>query len=273
MNHESTSTDPVPSGSIPLARPIVPTAPMPPSHPMLLAESTPRQAWHDLLLLLGVFVVTVGILQTLAHLMNALNLANDLRVVPMALTFVNALVLMGATYAILRRREQPLASVGLCGRPWWLTGLLGLVALVGAWIAMYLTVAVTCTFFPTQCTALTHNPERVAAFLPKLNPPALCALALWVGIYEEIICRGFLLNRLRRATGSTVAAVVVSSALFALPHGLSQAPITVVPLFLTGVVWAVVTLWHRSVIPAIIGHACFDLINLLYLYYNHAGWE
>ncbi len=268
MPYQTMTSDSVPS--IPVARPIVLAAA---PHPMLLAGATTRHAWRDLVSFLIAFVAVVAVLQTLAWVAQGADLIDDTRSVNVGLTFVTAFILLVAVASILRRRRQPIASIGLCGRPWWMIALFGVVALVGTWIVMYLTVLITCTLSSDLCASFTSNPQRIAELLPRIHPAGLCAIAVFVGIYEEIIFRGFLLTRLRKATRSAVAAVLLTSVLFAVPHALSQEPITVVPLCAAGVLWAVLTLWQRSVVPAIIGHALFDLCSLIQLYYFQPGWD
>ena len=145
--------------------------------------------------------------------------------------------------------------------------------MVGAYAVMILTILVMSAVSPSAYNELSQNQEHITALFPKLHPVLLMALAFIVGFYEEVLCRGFLFTRLRKSTNSLILAVVISSALFAAPHAASQAPVTVIPLFFVGVLWAIVTLWQRSVVPAIIGHGLFDLCQLLALHRFHPGWE
>ena len=66
-------------------------------------------------------------------------------------------------------------------------------------------------------------------------------------------------------TGSWVAAVVLSSALFAAPHAVMQAAAIIIPLFFIAVLWCVVTMWRRSLVPAVVAHFVLNLVNLLFI--------
>ena len=87
-----------------------------------------------------------------------------------------------------------------------------------------------------------------------------------IGVYEELVFRGFLMTRLRRATGSWTAAVVLSTLVFTGLHALDQLPVALVAITILSLVFSVVTILRRSIIPAIVGHALFDLSQLLILH-------
>ena len=84
---------------------------------------------------------------------------------------------------------------------------------------------------------------------------------------EEIVFRGILLSYVRRISRSWTVAIVVSSCVFALPHVFDQEAATCVPLFCVGGVWAIFTLWRRSLVPAIVGHTLFNFPQIIYLLY------
>lgn len=260
--------------AVPIARPIFfPVSIEPPPHPMMLATSTRGQAIVDVLKLFAVLIVTSLALEVAAGGISEVGWVADERILRIAATLVVAIILLIAIRGILRRRGQTAASVGLCVSNGWFTALYGLVAVGGAYAIMIATNLLTLWLYPAGYEALTHNQERLVESFPKLAPPLLVALGIVVGFYEEVICRGFLLTRLRRATGSATVAVVVSSLLFALPHAGTQELITVVPLFLIAVFWSVLTLWGRSIVPAIIGHALFDIFSLVALYFFSENWQ
>lgn len=275
MNDPRTVDDTGAPRQAPVARPMFSAdqAGLPTPHPMLLADSSCRTAREDVGVFFCVVLIALFALQGAAMIVERSGAVADPRMLSVVVTLFAALILLATTAAILKRRRQPAASIGLCVDRWWRTFLFGIVAVVGAYAVMIFTVGVIWVVSPAAYQALSHNPERITAMFPKLHPAALLALTLTVGFYEEVICRGFLLTRLRRATGSVVLAVVVSSAVFAVPHAASQAAITVVPLFLIGVLWAVLTVWQRSVVPVIIGHGVFDLCQLIALYQLNPAWE
>jgi uncharacterized protein len=114
-------------------------------------------------------------------------------------------------------------------------------------------------------------------------------VAVFVGAYEEILFRGFVLGRVRRLFGEddararlsvrdasgrmparplwalrTVAAIVATSALFALGH-VYQGPLGIVRTFALGVVLSVVTVWRGNIWSAIFAHTCVDAVGLILL--------
>jgi membrane protease YdiL (CAAX protease family) len=183
-------------------------------------------------------------------------------------TLVWGLLTMAGAMMIARLREQPLSSLGLTSHLWPLKGLLGIPGVLGAWASLLLVYLVFSLVAPEWAEGLVKNRERIMEHVPRLQPVTLCGVFLVVGVYEEVIFRGFLLTRLRRATGSVAAAVLLSAFLFAAPHMPTQQAITVVPLFLIGVLWGGLTWWQRSLVPAIVAHVVFNLAQILILFYG-----
>lgn len=97
--------------------------------------------------------------------------------------------------------------------------------------------------------------------------PAAVLLALSAGISEEIVFRGFLLTRLRELTGSTVLALLATSAAFGLAHiYVSGEHALFAGVF--GLILGMVTLGTRNLFPAILAHAAWDLLCTVVLTYD-----
>lgn len=90
------------------------------------------------------------------------------------------------------------------------------------------------------------------------------ALALSAGICEEIAFRGFALTTLYGKTGSLIAAVLVSSAIFGVLH-LHQRGAGALRAALLGIVLAVSVILSGSIYPAMTAHAVIDLAGGLWL--------
>lgn len=96
-------------------------------------------------------------------------------------------------------------------------------------------------------------------------------LAVFVGIYEEVLFRGFLLGRLRLALAGlgpraeVAIAVLASSLLFACGH-VYQGGLGVTQTFAMGVVLALVAVRTGSVWPCIVAHGLVDTIGLFVLH-------
>lgn len=91
-----------------------------------------------------------------------------------------------------------------------------------------------------------------------------CALALSAGVCEEIAFRGFLIPALDFATGSTIAAVVLSSAAFGVLHAHQHASGALRATVL-GAVLAVPFAVTGSVYPSMAAHTVIDVVGGLWL--------
>jgi membrane protease YdiL (CAAX protease family) len=112
--------------------------------------------------------------------------------------------------------------------------------------------------WPALIDQMTENAERLMRLMPRLHLLTFGGVALTVGVYEELVFRGFLMPRLRRATGSWTAAVVISTILFTIPHWIDQTTVALVPVAILSVVFSLLTIWRKSLVPAIMGHFLFD---------------
>jgi membrane protease YdiL (CAAX protease family) len=83
-----------------------------------------------------------------------------------------------------------------------------------------------------------------------------------VALAEETIFRGYLILRLRTATRSTTAAVLLSTAIFALGHGYEgTAGLTTVGFM--GLIFALVFVWRRSLLAPFVMHFLQDFISIV----------
>ena len=83
---------------------------------------------------------------------------------------------------------------------------------------------------------------------------------LTAGITEEIIFRGYLIERLSKLTGKSVIAVVISVIAFTLPHLLNWNIVHVVGVVLPlGLILSWIYLWKRNILFNMIVHIVIDL--------------
>ncbi len=92
----------------------------------------------------------------------------------------------------------------------------------------------------------------------------MIALLCFVGVYEELFARGFLLSRCRELLGGVWGPVLLSSFLFGWGHAY-QGWIGVAQTSLVGVVLAAFTIRWRTLWPAIIAHAALDITSIAML--------
>ncbi|MCP4251039.1 MAG: CPBP family intramembrane metalloprotease [bacterium] len=267
--------------SIPTAIPIEPIGqarPIPttgslihPPHPMHLWPASPAATSLDLGMFLVGLAVSLLLLAVPANLISWLSVDLDQRVLTVVLLPIQAVLWVGVVAIILKQRRQPAASIGWVR----LTALdlpLGLAATAAAFAAFFLSVGILGLTWPAGFEDLQNNQQAITDMLPPLHPAILIGLQIVVGIYEEVIFRGFLLTRLRRMLGAWWPAVLISSALFALPHIIDQRTVAAIPLFGVGVAFCLFTIWRRSLLPAIIGHALFNSVQLMGIYLTNRDW-
>ena len=86
-----------------------------------------------------------------------------------------------------------------------------------------------------------------------------CAVAVSVGVSEEVVYRGYLTTELARFTGSAVAGVVGQALLFAFAHG-EQGAAAVTRFFVYALGLGALARARRSLLPGILAHVAVDLV-------------
>ncbi len=259
---------------IPIARPIWTAKPIKPQvQPALalrLESISVGAAWLDLF----VMVLALVLFDFLA---SALILTQQGAVAPLSdeqaaqrlqavLPYViggRALVVVFVIAVVSRLRGLGCRSVGCTVPHFGKNCFVGVAALGVAWSLIAVCQLLLVALVPGYLEETTKNVEKISEILPKLPMLGFLMLSLFVGTYEELLFRGFLLPRLRRATGSWIAAVVISTAVFVALHLSTQTKAIIVPLSILSITFCLTTIWRRSLVPAIVGHALFDLIQFL----------
>jgi CAAX protease family protein len=83
-----------------------------------------------------------------------------------------------------------------------------------------------------------------------------------VAFSEEIIFRGYLIDRLSNVTRSTAAAVLLSSFIFSLGHGY-EGTAGVATVGVLGLIFALVYLWRANLVAPIVMHFLQDFIGIV----------
>ncbi|MEK7756324.1 MAG: type II CAAX endopeptidase family protein, partial [Planctomycetota bacterium] len=263
---------------IPFARPI--TGYTPPAltvSEFFLPRQTPRSAWADIgclaLFLLSFEFFALGLLHHAAEFDPGTALspsepdASQVRqVMLLPAISLRALGAMVIIAVLARRRGLTARSVGLT----WSGAPLNLAIGLATLLVVYGLIAVTMTLLWFLCPAMVgemeENARRIMELVPNLRPVEFVPLAALIGVYEELVFRGFLMTRLRRATGGWTIAVVLSTVVFTALHAFEQTRSALVIVAILSLVFSLVTIWRRSIIPTIIAHALFDLSQLLWLH-------
>ncbi|QDV89106.1 CAAX amino terminal protease self- immunity [Phycisphaerae bacterium RAS2] len=176
---------------------------------------------------------------------------------------LNGLFCLGAVSAVLKLRGQSPADLGLT--PIAPRRLLGwTAAAVPACYALGAAAVIT-TLIATGRNILEMADERTV-FLDRMsdiNVSWIAPVVLFVGVYEEILFRGFLLPRLRTIFGNDAGAILVSAALFGAAHYPTQGLEGAMQTGAVGLVLAILVTRLRNLWPAILTHAAIDGISLL----------
>jgi membrane protease YdiL (CAAX protease family) len=176
-----------------------------------------------------------------------------------ASTMLRDVALVALVLLLLARARQPLTAIGWTfrrlGRDAALGFVLSIPVLVGS---QALAVALRDLGLP--------GPQRSAPDLVPTPDAAELVLAVLlvavVAIAEETVFRGYLILRFRGTLGGNVSAVVLSSVVFAFGHGYEGAA-GIVTVGLTGMVFALVYVWRKSLVAPMVMHAAFDLVALV----------
>jgi|GEM_PF-1658127 len=267
----------LPVGGVPWARPVRLTQPFADAssvcaHPMLLGDTRRLVALADIGVFLGAvliaFAIELAVLSGLAWYYG-LSLEDDevLQAFVVPALVLRATALTAAIAAIVRYRRQSAGSLGLTGRSLLLNIGLGIAATLVIYAVIFAGVLLIMVFAPALAEQLQKNPENLRRMIPRMHPLEFFAVATLVAFYEELIFRGFLMTRLRRWCGSWTLAVVISSVLFTALHMLEQEPASMIFVGVLALILSVVTIWRRSLVPAIIAHLLFDFSQFIGVFY------
>jgi len=174
-------------------------------------------------------------------------------------TILRDVALVALILLLLSRGRQPVAAIGWVRRTVWREIVVGLVLFAPVLVGMQvLNAALRTAGLPgprTPATGLLPTPH----FGDLLLAVVLVAV---VAIAEETIFRGYLILRLTSVLRSRAWAVLLSSAVFSIGHGY-QGGAGVLTVGATGVAFAVVYLWRRSLVAPIVMHFCLDLVTIV----------
>jgi len=265
-----------PFGDVPLARPIAEFYAAPairPRDPILLPSLRVSAAWADL----GLIILAMMALELLSSLgihiwLSASGQLGEegpppqfIQQILMPLLSVRAAWTFLIITILVRVRGLSAASVGLRRRGFIVDVLLGIAATPVAYAAIWFTLGLVYLVWPTIWKEMQENTSRLLEFVPPLGLLGFLPASFLIGTYEELLFRGFLMTRLRRATGSWIIGVIISSAIFTAPHGLDQTKGALIVIGVLSLLLSVLTIWRRSIVPAIVAHALFDYSQFVLL--------
>jgi len=174
-------------------------------------------------------------------------------------TILRDLALVGLVAFFLWRNNEPLSRIGWNFQTAWTEIALG--------AALFLPMLLATNFLDQllQAAGLSTPSTPLPKFLTAkgwMEFALAFLLVVVVAIAEETIFRGYLLLRFQTVTGSTAAAVLLSSIVFSLGHGY-EGTAGVVTVGVMGLAFAVVYLRRRSLVAPIVMHFLQDFIGLI----------
>jgi membrane protease YdiL (CAAX protease family) len=170
---------------------------------------------------------------------------------------VTILAILGVVLA----RRLPIASVGLAV-PHRNRAIVGTLAAVPACYMVALpAVGLYLYLAGVDMTEMARERQELFDMVPETSLMSLLLLAVFTGIHEELLFRGFILTRIWALARSKVAAVAIGGVLFGLLHAY-QGPIGVIQTTAVGLVLGTIVTLTRSLWPAIIAHVIFNGVSL-----------
>lgn len=190
---------------------------------------------------------------------------------PVVSVFTMGGLMLLAVALLVHRDADWRASLGLQRRPIVETLAYGGVGLLMAY-ATNIVLVLSYTAVRGSMAEQAADKAKWASKLGDLPFAWVLPLALFVGLWEEIVFRGFLLGRLRVALNAgegsprsrTVIAIVICGVLFGAGHGY-QGLLGLMSTSGVGIALGALTVWRKSVWPAIIAHLTIDTIGLVAL--------
>ncbi|MEO6748647.1 MAG: CPBP family intramembrane glutamic endopeptidase [Casimicrobiaceae bacterium] len=155
---------------------------------------------------------------------------------------------------VLRVERKPLASIGM-RRPNWKTPVFGVLAA----IVMIATVVLSYNvIFPllglqmnrTAVDKITHHPQWVQLLIFAR-----------AAVVEEILYRGYPIERIQQLTGSKWIAFVVSAVVFILAHLAGWGGAQLIVVTFGAVILGLLYLWRRDLVCNMVAHFLVDAVS------------
>ncbi len=89
------------------------------------------------------------------------------------------------------------------------------------------------------------------------------ALVVRAAVFEEILYRGFLIEKVRQVTGSTPLAALVSIVTFTYAHLTGWGAVQLIPIFMAGTILALLYVWRRDLTSNMVAHFITDGVGFL----------
>jgi uncharacterized protein len=152
----------------------------------------------------------------------------------------------------------PLSSIGV-RRPTWKNLLLGVLAAVVMTAILLLEFTVIIPLFHLSTSAIVARQQGI------MSTPYWyrVLLVLRAAVVEEILFRGYLIEKVRQLSGSTALAVIVSVAVFTYAHLRGWGSVHLIGVAGGGLVLALLYVWRRDLPSNMLAHFLSDAVGFL----------
>lgn len=182
-----------------------------------------------------------------------------------------AVVVVVVVASIIKLRRMQLASVGAQLNRFFLNAVIGVVAAPVCGAIVFGVMMTLILLVPGAYEAQVENVGRLDEMIPNISLLAAFGLACTIGVYEELLFRGFIMPRIRRLTGGWFTAVLLTTAVFTALHASDQVWTALVAVSMLSILFSVLTIFTRSIIPSIVAHMLWDFTIFVMLLTNLMG--
>jgi len=183
--------------------------------------------------------------------------------------FIQGLLILLVVFRVNRINGGSTNHLGLSTRKWGMNLVWGITAAVPSYfitiMLSFVVLIIAMLLGWESAESMVESQKPMLEILSKISLKMVVPLALFVGVYEEIVFRGFLLGRLVTLTRSLVLACVISAVIFGLLH-FYQGWMGIVKTTIIGFLMALLTVWRGNIWSAIVCHAGIDMFGLSLLH-------
>lgn len=161
---------------------------------------------------------------------------------------INLAMVGWIVWVVVRVERKPLTSIGLHRRHW------GRSVAWGVLLAVICLAAAVALMGLLQLAGVRYGSDNAFS---QLSLWTVTLITIRAGVAEEIMMRGYLLERIQEKSGSAIAAAFLTLIPFALLH-FTQGPAGILISFVLGGLLTVFYLWKRDLKANIIAHFLVD---------------
>lgn len=226
----------------------------PPAPPLKTAPGSPDRKVQTIELIVFLLLI-VPALSTSFLIAGQSNMSF---VVSAIYSILNDLGLVGLVFYFVWRNREPFRRIGWTTSRWPWEVFWGLV--------LFAPVTYGANLIENGLSTMGFSaPSKLPAFLAASGHASIflaVVLVTVVAIVEETVFRGYLILRINGVSRSPWAAVLLSSAVFALGHGY-EGMAGVISVYFIGVVLAIIYVWRRSLVAPMIIHFLIDFSSIV----------